>query len=284
MEGAQLEEARSAYVRDGAAVIRGALAPEWIERMRDAVERVIARPSASAVEYTANDRPGRYVGDFFVWMRDPTFADFVLRSPLPMLAKAIMQSREVRLFYDQLLVKEPQTAEETPWHQDLPYWPVRGEDVLSMWVALDPVTINSGAVQYARGSHHENILYAPRAFSQDSGFAQLYAAAGLPPSPDGAAIRDRYELISWDTAPGDVIVHHPLIFHYSAGNASLDTRRRAIAVRYLGDDAVWDARPGTFLDKESVRNGLLAPLDHQAGEGLDGPNFPLCTGSLTSVG
>lgn len=272
----QMLEARAAYLRDGAAVIRNAVSSEWIERLRIAVEQVIARPSESAVEYTATEKSGRYVGDFFVWMRDPTFADFMVRSPLPALARAVMGSQRVRLFYDQLLVKEPQTAEETPWHQDLPYWPVQGEDILSIWVALDPVTIDTGAVQYARGSHLENFLYAPRAFSQDSGFAQLYAGMNLPECPSEDAIRARYEVIAFETQPGDVIVHHPLVLHYSAGNRSTDIRRRAIAVRYLGDDAAWDARPGTFVEKKTISDALLAPLDYRQGDRLGGPNFPLC--------
>ncbi len=123
---------RSAYLRDGAAVVRNVLDQSWIARMRDAVERIIGAPSPAAVEYTPSNASGRYVGDFFMWMRDQDFAGLMLESPLPRLAADVLQSREIRLFYDQLLVKEPRTAEETPWHQDLPYWPVRGNDILSI--------------------------------------------------------------------------------------------------------------------------------------------------------
>ena len=268
--------ARIAYRRDGAAVIRDVLDTGWIERMRAAVERVISAPSASAVEYTPGGAPGRYVGDFFVWMRDADFRALMLESPLPALAQSLMQSQETRLFYDQLLVKEPGTREETPWHQDLPYWPVKGEDVLSLWVPLDPVRLETGAVQYARGSHAEGHFYAPRAFSAGSGFADLYARMNLEPLPSEAEIRDRHEILCFETQPGDVVVHHPLALHYSAGNLSPTVRRRAIAIRYLGDDARWDARPGTFVEKESIRTGLLAPLDFADGARLDGPNFPRC--------
>ncbi|MBO9499569.1 MAG: phytanoyl-CoA dioxygenase family protein [Novosphingobium sp.] len=276
MTEAEIAEARTAYRRDGAAVIRGVLDGEWIERMRAAVDRVIAAPAASSVEYTPKGNSGRYVGDFFVWMRDPDFAALMLRSPLPALAGALMEARAVRFFYDQLLVKEPLTREETPWHQDLPYWPVRGEDILSLWVPLDPVTIETGAVQYARGSHREGQLYAPAAFSSDSGFAAIYAQLGLPPMPEEAAIRERHEVLAWETRPGDVVVHHPLTFHYSAGNLSPEIRRRAIATRYLGDDARWDARPGTFIQKESIRTGLIEPIALRDGDEVDSANFPLC--------
>jgi ectoine hydroxylase-related dioxygenase (phytanoyl-CoA dioxygenase family) len=276
MDQNAIEAARAAYRRDGATVLRGVLDSAWIERTRVAVERAIAAPSDASVEYTPQGRQGRYVGDFFVWMRDSDLAALMLESPLPALARAIMESHESRLFYDQLLVKEPQTEEHTPWHQDLPYWPVRGEQILSIWVGLDPVTIENGAVQYARGSHLEGKLYAPRAFSATSGFGELYAQMGLDPAPDEAALRERYEIIAFETEPGDVIVHHPLTFHFSAGNLSHDTRRRAVAIRYLGDDARWDARPGTFMDKDSVRNMLREPVTLADGDPLCAPNFPRC--------
>lgn len=276
MDQNAIDAARTAYRRDGAAVVRGVLDAAWIDRMRTAVDRAIAAPSSAAVEYTPQDKQGRYVGDFFVWMRDPDFAALMLDSPLPALARAIMDSRESRLFYDQLLVKEPGTQEQTPWHQDLPYWPVRGEQILSIWVGLDPVTIESGAVQYARASHLEGKLYAPRAFSSTSGFGELYAKMGLEPAPDEAALRERYDVIAFETEPGDVIVHHPLTFHFSAGNLSREVRRRAIAIRYLGDDARWDARPGTFIDKDSVRAMLREPVTLEDGDPLCEPNFPRC--------
>ena len=50
-----------------------------------------------------------------------------------------------------------------------------------------------------------------------------------------------------EVEPGDVIIHHPLTLHYSTGNASATGRRRGLALRYVGEDATWDARPGTFM-------------------------------------
>jgi ectoine hydroxylase-related dioxygenase (phytanoyl-CoA dioxygenase family) len=247
---------------------------EWIDKMRLAVDRVISAPSGSAVEM-AREGTGRYVSDYFVWMRDADFRDLVLHSPLPRLAAEIMGSTHARLFYDHLLVKEPESAAETPWHQDLPYWPVRGDHVLSLWVPLDPVTVESGAVQYVAGSHKLGKMYAPRSFSKDSGFDELYARMGLDPLPNAEQIRSSGEILVWSTEPGDVIVHHPLTFHYASGNASATERRRAIAIRYLGDEACYDARAGTFVEKESIRTGLFEPIDYRDGERLGGRNFPI---------
>lgn len=62
-------------------------------------------------------------------------------------ARRLMSAREVRLFDDQLLVKEPGSVAPTPWHQDLPYWLLRGDRICGLWCPLDPVDLDSGAVE-----------------------------------------------------------------------------------------------------------------------------------------
>ena len=54
--------------------------------------------------------------------------------------RALMSSAHADFFYDQLFVKEPGTAHPTPWHQDQPYWPVKGWQIASVWIALDRST------------------------------------------------------------------------------------------------------------------------------------------------
>ncbi|HEY3811960.1 MAG TPA: phytanoyl-CoA dioxygenase family protein [Caulobacteraceae bacterium] len=266
---------RDAYARDGAVVLRGMLQADWIERMREAVDRAVAAPSSAASEYTEEGAGGRYLGDFFVWRRDPVFRAFELESPLPRVAAQMMDDAdEVTLFYDQLLVKEPMTREETPWHQDLPYWPVRGNDILSLWVGFDPVPAEAGAMRYVKGSHKAGVLYAPKAFGKNTGFAEVFERAGLPPFPDMDEVLKQAELLVCEVEPGDIVVHHPLTFHWSPGNLRKDLRRRALAVRYLGPDAVFDARPGTFLENRKLDAVLAEPITARDGERLGGANFP----------
>ena len=263
----------AAYHRDGAAVVRGVLPMDWIERMRVAIDRILADPGAAAVEYTPEGKTGRYYGDFFLWLRDADFAAFHRDGPLPELAARFMGSAAVRFFYDQLLVKEPQTAEPTPWHQDLPYWPVRGSHILSVWVPFDRADRTSGVVTYVKGSHRWGKFYAPAAFGQKTGFADLYARMGLEPVPDIDAMAGDLDLTDWTVEPGDVIVHHPLTLHGAPGNASTTGRRRGLALRYLGDDAVWDAREGTFIDNPRVR-ALLPAITLADGDPVTGTLFP----------
>lgn len=267
------DQTKTNYQRDGAAVIRQVIDPFWVEAMRDAIEEVLNAPGPASIEYTQKDKRGRYYGDFFLWRRHPMFHRFLRDSPLPQLAAELMDATAVRFFYDQLLVKEPNTAEPTPWHQDLSYWPVRGEQVMSVWVPFDTADLASGVVQYIQGSHRWGKMYAPASFSKDSGFAEMYKKMNLQPLPDIEAERDQHTILHWEMEPGDVLIHHPLTLHYASGNASATGRRRGLALRYLGDDAVYDDRPGTFIHNPKVRE-LLPPVELQDGDAMEHEIFP----------
>ncbi|MEZ5958564.1 MAG: phytanoyl-CoA dioxygenase family protein [Hyphomonadaceae bacterium] len=264
---------QTAYAEDGAVVLRGVIPPDCIERMRAAVDRVMEEPGKGAVEYGEGE--GRFFGDFLVWMRDPDFEAFALRSPLPEIAHALLGSLQVRLFYDQLLVKEPGAKEETPWHQDLPYWPLRGDDIISLWAPFDDVTAESGAMRYVKGSHKAGILYAPTPFGRTSGFERVLAAAQLPPFPRAETFLQDADILVCEMAPGDVIAHHPLVFHWSPGNLHPTLRRRALAMRYVGDHAAFDEAAANFLAHPSLAALLREPLSFKTGDRLGCSNFPL---------
>ena len=84
--------------------------------------------------------------EIFLWMRNPIFKSFAFDSNIPEIASKLLDSNKVNFFYDQLLVKEPNTKEKTPWHHDLPYWPLTGKKIISFWVGFDAVNLNTGAV------------------------------------------------------------------------------------------------------------------------------------------
>lgn len=252
-----------AYHEQGAIVLRGLFDAEWIDRMRAAVERILTHPSAMALEYTKPNQPGRFLGDMFMWAHDRDFRAFVFESPAPRIAKRLMGSAKVNLFYDQLFVKEPGTEERTPWHQDLPYWAVSGKQICSVWITLDAVTVESSGLEYIRGSHAWNRWFKPKSFTADD----RYAAAKGEEIWDFDARRSEFDFLSWQMQAGDVLVHHPLTVHGAAGNRSSTRRRRAFATRWTGDDARYDPRPGTFT--------LLRDPGIAAGAAMDCELFPV---------
>jgi len=233
----------AAYERDGVVLLRGMLDRDWIDALRAGIDDDIARPGPHVHGYQTEAGKGRFHGNLLLWQTHPTFRDYCLNSPLPALAAAMLRTDKVNLLYDQLFVKEPGAENPTPWHNDQPYWPVKGWGVISFWLALDPVTRESGAVEYVRGSHRWNRWYQPETFAR-GGFQydrnENYAAM-----PDIEQARDQYDIVSWDMQPGDLLCFHALALHGSGGNARRDVRRRGYTVRYVDRDCTYDPRPGS---------------------------------------
>jgi len=245
----------SAYERDGAVCLRAVFDAGWVDRMQRAVDRIMREVSPYSRQ--RGDRDGRFHNDFFMWTRDPDFRAFAIDSPAADVARTVMRARTVNLFFDHLLVKQPLASEPTPWHHDLPYWPVAGDQVCSVWVGLDPVTAATGAVEYVAGSHRWNRRFEPVTFIKDRPFERQ----GLEAIPDIEAHRHEYRILSWDLEPGDCLVHHALTVHGAPGNTSSEQRRRGVSLRFTGDDARYDPHPGTFRLLRDPGIDAGAPMD-----------------------
>ncbi|MFO1080660.1 MAG: phytanoyl-CoA dioxygenase family protein [Reyranellaceae bacterium] len=233
-----------AYDRDGVVCLRQAFDPAWIERLRGAVERDLADPGPHATNFAEGSSAGRFFGDMFMWRHDGDFHAAALESPAASLAAGLMGSATADFFYDQLFVKEPGTAHPTPWHQDQPYWPVSGRQIATVWIALDDIDGDNGAVEFVAGSHRWGVSFRPTPFRK--GHDIKFTASSLAAIPDIDADRGAYDIRSWALAPGDCLVFHAMIVHGAPGNATAGRRRRGLSLRYTGDDARYDPRPGTF--------------------------------------
>jgi ectoine hydroxylase-related dioxygenase (phytanoyl-CoA dioxygenase family) len=252
------------YRADGAACLRGVFDAGWIAALAEAVEADLASPGPMARENTPPGGRGRFFVDFQLWRRWPQCRAFVFESPAAELAHRLMGSPTVAWYHDHLLVKEPGTAEPTPWHHDQPYYPIEGNDIVSFWLPLDPVPRET-CVEYIKGSHRWGRWFAPRFFRQGAAFAA--EDPRFEPMPDIDAERDRHDFLAWDMAPGDVIAFHALTVHGAPGNRHATQRRRAYATRWLGADARFAARAGTV--SPPIEGHGLEP-----GDRFGGPLFP----------
>lgn len=257
------DEEKAAYAADGAVPLRGVIDDQWLRELRAAIERDIERPGPYFHGYVPENGIGRFHGNVRLWQSDPTMEEFCLRGPLVDLAADIFSSEKVNLLYDQLFVKEPGTENRTRWHNDLPYWPARGSQIMSFWIALDGVTAESGAMEFVRGSHAWNTWYQPETFGITKGHGEYERNPDYVDIPDIEAARDDYDIISWDLEPGDVYAFHAMTVHGSGGNLRNDVRRRGYTVRYTGDDAVYDPRPGSNKNLRSDRHDDGDPLDSE---------------------
>ena len=179
-----------------------------------------------------------------MWREDPEFRAFVFESPAGAIAAQLMRSPTVRFYFDQIFNKEPGMLEQSPWHNDLSFYPIQGTQVCSIWLALDPVTKESSGLEYISGSHKWR-----RPFDMEVA--------------DVEAGRQKLEILNWDLQPGDCLVHHGLTVHGAGGNTTLDMRRRALATRWVGEDVTYRVREGSHqpLCAPGLKTGDLLPAD-----------------------
>lgn len=246
------------YLDDGVVVIRSLLDADWVDHLRTASDKLLSIPPP------LTSPTGGSLGYTFLWLYSELFRTALTQTPLAVMASRLMQAQTSRLFYDQILAKEPGEARRTLWHQDLPYWPLDGTQMLSFWIALDSVNANNGGVEYIRGSHKWNQVFKPTSHSD----SDYWADTPFTDMPEIETMRNRFDIVSWDLEPGDAVAHHPLTIHASFGNQTRDNRRRAYITRWMGDDI-------TFLPRDKTM-GFPIDLNLDRGAPMNIGLFPLC--------
>jgi ectoine hydroxylase-related dioxygenase (phytanoyl-CoA dioxygenase family) len=254
------------YQDEGVVHAKQCVSHEWVERMTIAIDRQLAKPSKWVQDTSPGNEQGRFMHDRYLWPEVEAFRDFAFNSGVAALAGQAMKSQMTRLFFDHVFVKEPNTEEEFFWHQDQPYWPVKGEQICSVWLSLSDVDIESSALEFVRGSGKWNVRYKPVIPGDgDEDLGEWVGSSTEEDIPDFNALRDQYEYLSFDVKAGDALIFNTSIVHTSHGNFSPTTRRLALSTRWLGDDACWDPRPGTdpivTQDMVSIEPGALATDD-----------------------
>ena len=224
------------YRAEGVICLRGLFETSWLTLLKAGIERNLKAWGANARHYNAGRDTGFYFADAGVWQNIPEYRAFLFQSPAAGIAAKLMSARKVNLFFDNVFIKDGNTAEMTPWHHDLPYMPIDGEQVCSVWLALDEVPIEN-SVEYIVGSHRWGKQFRPRNFfdPQADYDAEGFSDSQLEPIPDFDAMRDQFTIRRWAMSPGDVQVFHGLTVHGSPGNSTL-ARRRAFVSRWCGED------------------------------------------------
>jgi ectoine hydroxylase-related dioxygenase (phytanoyl-CoA dioxygenase family) len=245
----------AAYRRDGVVCLRGVFAEIWREIAARGLERNLRDRGHRAQLYAGGNGKPRFFQDSCSWWRIPEFLDYCFNSPAAAIAGALMGARRVNLFFDNVMLKDPGANAPTPWHQDVPYWPVTGDQVCSVWMPLDPIT-SENRLEFVRGSHSWGRNFTPMDFHQP-GKAKDIRRPDFEPIPDFNALRDRFEFVSFDMEPGDCLVFHGAAVHGAPGNMT-SRPRRAMISRWTGDDARYAGDKHARLAPPFPRCGLAS--------------------------
>lgn len=273
MTTASIDERVDEFSRDGVTVLRRALDAPWLELLAEGVEYNRTHPSEWSHWYTDENEAVGFWSDYVTWPQVEAYRRVAFESGLAELAGSLMESSTVRFFHEHVLVKEPGATERTPWHHDQPYYCLDGDQTVSMWIALDPVPEETG-LRFLAGSHRWNRWFVPRRFVDHESYAPGGGRFEVVPDLDSeiADDPDAHRVVTFDVEPGDVVAFHFRTLHDAPGN-HLATRRRAVSLRWVGDDATFGTRPWQ-VSPPYEPDGLAVggPLDGDA-------RFPLVVGA-----
>lgn len=240
---------RRYYREHGVVALRGVLDPATIDALAAPVSRAMAGDPSTADLSSLSDalagapgrddtNRGRFRSGVDHWLTDGDMREFATNSVLPSLVAALLETTTLFLYEDSILVKEPNSAEPTVFHQDHPYFSVDGDLVCTTWIPLDSVTRETGGIGYVRGSHLDDTEWRPN----------LFVTRDPIPGTTGIDVPDFHTDpgdadVTWiDAEPGDVIVHHSRTLHGAGPNTSPTATRRAVSVRYCGDGVTFSRR------------------------------------------
>ncbi len=245
------------YRTDGAVCVRNVLSKDWIDLLDPVARRISVDKEDVGL---LPSYPGRYMSRVV-----PEFRRLAFESPLAQAAGQVMESKEIRFFFDEIFAKGPQSSEETIWHCDRMGWPVTGKMVPSIWVPLTPIT-KANSLEVMAGTQTQDVpywLFSPNA-------RQMIKPPDRASHPDGEALRATpgARFLTWDMEPGDILLVHPWVLHYSHGNPT-DDWRIAVSLRVFGDDIRWAPRP------DCVNLAGVSFDEMIEGERPQGPLFPL---------
>lgn len=236
-----------AFWRDGVICIRNLYSPDWVDRLREALDKLSLTPSPIFGE----PRSGEDFHGIYAWFTDDIIRDFVLQGPSAWIAQQAFRSRRVNFFYDQIFIKRKLSPNPTPWHHDFTFWPLEGEQIASLWTSVDAVDVESSALEFVKGSHRWPQRF--RAIGIDG--TDVTAGKDMDELPDMLKDRDKYDIVSWAVEPGDALLFHALTLHGARGNSSAKTGRRAITTRWCGDDVRYASDRVTIPYRHELKGG-----------------------------
>jgi ectoine hydroxylase-related dioxygenase (phytanoyl-CoA dioxygenase family) len=258
-------ELRRAWREDGAILLPGILDADRLAEALAAWEWSVANPGPLASRI-AQKNDGLFYNDL---ANPDCFGpyDAMLRaSPLNRVLADLWEAPDVWFMYEQVFLKEGGETRRTPWHQDSSYLTVGGDHLAVAWITFEPMAAED-SLEFVRGSHRL-ALYDGSRFDVDDDTLPIYGGQAYPRLPDIEADRGAYDIFSFATQPGDIVLFHPKMLHGGAPTRP-GGRRRTLTLRYFGTEATYEERPRPTGPRLGAMQGKL-----KTGDPLRGEYFP----------
>ena len=217
------EDATEQFRRDGFYVPVSVLDPDEAAALRGALE-------SSVAEYGGQSKGPARSHLLFRWLAD------LIRSPRLLDAVEDLIGPNIMCWGSQWWIKEPRSPHFVSWHQDSRYWGIASDNLVSVWVALSPATVESGCMRCVPGSH----------LGPDMPHRDTWQDDNMLSRGQQIAVEvDEDEAVNIEVGAGEAALFAYRLAHASYPNRS-DDRRIAIAIRYIPPDArqtlaAWDS-------------------------------------------
>ena len=219
MPGLDADE-KAKYRADGYVVPRYRVPAARIDALRGVLDQLIrdnptVRPERLvSIHIEGKNAEGiRGSKAFLELAQDPAILDLV----------ADVIGPDIILWGCQIFCKPGGDGMEVPWHQDGQYWPIRPIATCTVWVALDPSTVENGCLRVIPGSHRGKVLHPH--LTEDRKDLVLTQRTVDGTFDEAAAANIELE-------PGQMSLHDVYMIHGSAPNRS-PKRRAGVAIRYM---------------------------------------------------
>lgn len=239
------ESTRKAFMEDGAVLIEGCLDEAQLAMCRQAFDWGIENPGPAATSLFDGSVQKSHVDNANPFAK-ARLDELVASLPFGKLFADLWGSDHVWYFAEELFLKAGGKAGRSPWHQDTSYLPWAGKHFANAWISFEAVP-RRNALEIVRGSHrgprHDGSTFQ----NPDDPTEPLHGGGVWPRLPNIEAERranpDAYDIISWATKPGDVLLLHPGSLH---GGGAVDAdfpERHTLVLRFFGDDAIFSPLP-----------------------------------------
>jgi phytanoyl-CoA hydroxylase len=228
----------AAYRRDGFVAVRRIIGPKLVKacvddliglatgRLQRTSTIVMFEPGYDAdAQDAAPEQREDYIRKFAYYVEDSrALRAAAMNERLHRILDQLVGTGRV-MFQDMALIKPPLRGSKKDWHQDAAYFRVSDPRlIVGVWIALDPSRRENGCMEFIPGSH----LKGPAIHVQQLDINACHIR------------RDQIDLarrVAIELDPGDALIFHPLVHHYTEPNRSA-LRRRAVQFHYhqLGMD------------------------------------------------
>lgn len=251
------EDELRAYEAQGFVIVRGLLAPEEVESLKERARAIVTgEPPKDLARLIVRDvrvAKGRVTvadPELGMWkLLDPDRFDATFRAyPTTSAILDVCESLigpDLMSFLVMMIYKPPMMEEAIHhYHQDAMYFPFGPHDeVLGSWVALDRTDGDNGTLRVIPGSHRGEL----QKHEKPEGEVNLgvYGVQGYDDHPDEVVVA---------LEPGDGIFFHSKLLHKTAGNRT-ERHRRVMTVHYASAKCRWTVAepPETHFNMRLVR-------------------------------